>query len=198
MASPSSALDATLTRSPRRSMERAITRAKVASSSTSNRWGCSSPSNRTSSDMRAPWLRHGQSMQTVKARQTQLGERTALFVVIQFYGSTGTRHAGLAEEQAQTETLPLGSEERLAELLGDRQRHTSAMIANGHLDPLMVPAQADGQVFRRGISCIVQQIEQRLGQFGRRHQGRRRALADALVTIGRLGAHQVPALQCGF
>src|SRR5690606_1440570 len=153
---PSSALEATLTRNPRRSMERAITRVKVASSSTSSRCGCSSPSNRTSSDMQAPWLRHVHSMQTIEARQAQLGECTALLVVIQLHGTPGAGHGGLAEEQAQAEALALGGEEWLAELLGDRQRHAGAMVADGHPDPVVIPGQADLEVVRRGVGRIVQ------------------------------------------
>src|SRR5690606_22164584 len=95
-------------------MARAITRVNVGSSSTSSRCGWSSPSIRLSSLM---VVSRGQS------GQAQLGERAALFMVVELHRTAGAGHAGLAEEQAEAEALALGGEEGFAELLGDRQRH---------------------------------------------------------------------------
>ena len=108
--------------------------------------------------------------------------------------------AGSAEEGftiAQAETFALGGKKRFADLLGDGQRHTGAVVTNADGDVFRVPVQLHAQAFRAGVGGIVQQVEQGLGEIRRRRHARHTALAQQAETVTGFGAHQVPAIQ-GF
>ncbi len=69
------------------------------------------------------------------------------------------------------------------------------MIADADQDVLGVPVEGHLQVIGAGVGCIVQQVQQRLGQVRWRCQARHLAIAQALEAITGFRAHQVPAVQ---
>lgn len=87
-------------------------------------------------------------------------------MTVEFYRATRTGDTGFAQEQTRAETFALGSKERFADLLGNRQRHTGAVVANADADFCAVPVQIDFQTVGAGIGGVVEQIEQRLVKSG--------------------------------
>src|SRR5690554_5572396 len=98
------------------------------------------------------------SLSGLAVRQNHFSECSPVRMIIQTYATAEAIDGGVGEEETDPQTLALGGNEGIAQLIGDLHADAGAMVTNVDYHLALIPVQADEDLVRRGVGGIVEQV----------------------------------------